>query len=53
MSSSGSGKTLLLEKTLQRLQGRIPTAVIVGDLQTDRDAGVCRGGARRCIRSKP
>ncbi|MBF0165226.1 MAG: hydrogenase nickel incorporation protein HypB [Magnetococcales bacterium] len=47
ISSPGSGKTLLLEKTLRRLQGRIPTAVIVGDLQTDLDAQRLQGlGAR-------
>ncbi|MEO5344844.1 MAG: hydrogenase nickel incorporation protein HypB [Magnetococcus sp. YQC-9] len=47
ISSPGSGKTLLLEKTLQRLQGRIATAVIVGDLQTDLDAQRLQGfGAR-------
>lgn len=38
ISAPGSGKTLLLEKTLERLRGRIPCAVITGDQQTDRDA---------------
>jgi len=38
MSSPGSGKTLLLEKTLERLRGRIQCAVIAGDQQTDNDA---------------
>jgi hydrogenase nickel incorporation protein HypB len=38
MSSPGSGKTALLEKTLERMAGRIPTAVIVGDVATDNDA---------------
>ena len=38
ISSPGSGKTLLLEKTLERLQGRVPCAVIAGDQQTDNDA---------------
>lgn len=38
ISSPGTGKTLLLEKTLERLAQRIPCAVIVGDQQTDRDA---------------
>jgi hydrogenase nickel incorporation protein HypB len=38
ISAPGSGKTRLLERTLDRLCGRIPCAVITGDLQTDRDA---------------
>ena len=38
ISSPGSGKTYLLEKTLERLAGRIGCAVITGDLQTDNDA---------------
>ena len=38
ISAPGSGKTLLLEKTLERLDGRIKCAVITGDQQTDRDA---------------
>ncbi len=38
ISAPGSGKTLLLEKTLERLRGRIPCSVITGDQQTDRDA---------------
>lgn len=38
ISSPGSGKTTLLEKTAALLAGRLKTAVIVGDLYTDRDA---------------
>lgn len=38
ISSPGSGKTLLLEKTLEKLDGRVPCAVITGDQQTDNDA---------------
>lgn len=38
ISSPGSGKTLLLEKTLEALQGELPCAVIAGDQQTDNDA---------------
>jgi len=38
ISSPGSGKTLLLEKTLEALKDTIQCAVIVGDLQTDNDA---------------
>jgi len=37
-SAPGSGKTTLLEKTLPALAGDLPGAVIVGDLQTTRDA---------------
>ncbi len=38
ISSPGSGKTALLEATLQRLQGQVRAAVLVGDLQTENDA---------------
>ncbi|HVT11486.1 MAG TPA: hydrogenase nickel incorporation protein HypB [Fimbriimonadaceae bacterium] len=38
VSSPGSGKTEWLAKTLERIAGQIPTAVIVGDLATDHDA---------------
>ncbi|MBL7016606.1 MAG: hydrogenase nickel incorporation protein HypB [Kiritimatiellales bacterium] len=38
ISSPGSGKTLLLEKTLEALAGKIKCAVITGDQQTDNDA---------------
>ncbi|HSW46156.1 MAG TPA: hydrogenase nickel incorporation protein HypB [Phycisphaerae bacterium] len=38
MSAPGSGKTTLLEKTLARLRPDHPAAVLVGDLQTSRDA---------------
>lgn len=38
ISSPGSGKTRLLEQTLDRLRGKLSCAVIVGDVQTDRDA---------------
>jgi hydrogenase nickel incorporation protein HypB len=38
ISSPGTGKTALLEKTLERLNGRVPCAVIAGDQQTDNDA---------------
>lgn len=43
ISAPGTGKTLLLERTLERLRGRIPCAVITGDLQTDRDAQRLQG----------
>lgn len=38
ISSPGSGKTYLLEKTLEAFKGEIQCAVITGDLQTDNDA---------------
>ena len=38
MSSPGAGKTTLLEATLRRLDRRVRTAVIEGDLATTRDA---------------
>jgi hydrogenase nickel incorporation protein HypB len=37
-SAPGSGKTLLLEKTIAALSAQMKSAVIVGDLQTTRDA---------------
>ncbi|HEY6138100.1 MAG TPA: hydrogenase nickel incorporation protein HypB [Thermoanaerobaculia bacterium] len=38
VSSPGSGKTALLEKTLTALRGRYRVAALVGDLATDNDA---------------
>ncbi|WP_119286565.1 hydrogenase nickel incorporation protein HypB [Azohydromonas sediminis] len=38
VSSPGSGKTTLLVRTIERLAGRLPVAVIEGDQQTSRDA---------------
>jgi len=38
ISSPGSGKTLLLERTLDALRGEIPCAVLAGDQQTENDA---------------
>jgi hydrogenase nickel incorporation protein HypB len=38
VSSPGSGKTSILERTLEYLKGRIRVAVIEGDVQTDFDA---------------
>lgn len=42
VSSPGSGKTTLLIKTIQRLQDKLPIAVIEGDQQTDHDAARIR-----------
>ena len=38
MSSPGSGKTSLIQRTLQDLNQSLRSAVIVGDLETDNDA---------------
>ncbi len=38
VSSPGSGKTSVIERTLESIRSRIPTAVIEGDVQTDLDA---------------
>jgi hydrogenase nickel incorporation protein HypB len=38
LSSPGAGKTTLLEATARHLAGRRTMAVLVGDLETDRDA---------------
>jgi len=38
VSSPGSGKTSLLERTIEELKGKIKIAVIEGDVQTDFDA---------------
>lgn len=38
LSSPGSGKTSLIEKTVDHLKGKINISVIVGDVQTDNDA---------------
>lgn len=38
MSSPGAGKTTLVQRTLERLAGRLRTAALVGDVATTRDA---------------
>ena len=38
VSSPGSGKTTILEKTIERLKDSVQIAVIEGDIQTDNDA---------------
>ncbi|HHC78804.1 MAG TPA: hydrogenase accessory protein HypB, partial [Flavobacteriia bacterium] len=37
-SSAGSGKTTLMQKTAEKLKDNINIAVMVGDLETERDA---------------
>lgn len=49
MSSPGSGKTSLLEKTMSRLAEKYHVAVIEGDLQTDNDKErIEKTGVRAC-----
>lgn len=43
ISSPGSGKTSLLERTLERLRGRVACGVITGDQLTDNDARRLQG----------
>ncbi|MEI6148877.1 MAG: hydrogenase nickel incorporation protein HypB [bacterium] len=43
ISSPGSGKTYLLERTLERLSGRVSCGVITGDQRTDNDARRLQG----------
>jgi hydrogenase nickel incorporation protein HypB len=42
LSSPGSGKTMLLQKTAERLRPKLRLGVIVGDLATDNDAARLR-----------
>ncbi|MFO8040394.1 MAG: hydrogenase nickel incorporation protein HypB [Sodalinema sp.] len=49
LSSPGSGKTALLERTLMELSDCIPAAVIVGDLETDNDAQRLRRSGQQAI----
>ena len=49
VSSPGSGKTSLLVKTIEALDGRLPVAVIEGDQQTSNDAERIRATGARAI----
>ena len=42
-SSAGSGKTALLQETAKRLRDRVKIKVLVGDLETERDADRIKG----------
>jgi len=53
MSSPGAGKTTLLVKTIERLAGRLPVAVIEGDQQTSHDAERIRATGAPPCRSTP
>ncbi len=41
-SSAGSGKTTLMQKTAEKLKDKVNMAVMVGDLETERDAARIR-----------
>jgi hydrogenase nickel incorporation protein HypB len=45
MSSPGAGKTTLLSKTAAYIAGRVPVAVLVGDISTETDAEKIRNAA--------
>jgi hydrogenase nickel incorporation protein HypB len=49
MSSPGAGKTTLLERTLARLGGRLPLAVLEGDQETEADAERIRAAGGRAL----
>lgn len=38
LSSTGSGKTSLIARTVERLKDKLKISVIVGDVQIDNDA---------------
>jgi hydrogenase nickel incorporation protein HypB len=49
MSSPGAGKTTLLERTLARLGGELPLAIIEGDQETQADADRIRAAGGRAL----
>jgi hydrogenase nickel incorporation protein HypB len=49
VSSPGSGKTTLIQHTVKRLNGRLRTGVIVGDLATDNDARRLQADGARAV----
>ena len=53
ISSPGSGKTMLLEKTLEMLPAGTRAAVLTGDIQTDNDARRLAAMATPFVRSPP
>ena len=50
VSSPGSGKTSLLERTLSDLGGELKMAVVVGDVQTDNDAQRLKASGGKLVR---
>lgn len=49
MSSPGSGKTTLLAKTISDLKHELDIAVVVGDQQTDYDAGILKASGGHAV----
>lgn len=49
VSSPGSGKTTFIQKTVAALGKRLPTGVIVGDLETDNDAQRLRAAGATAV----
>jgi hydrogenase nickel incorporation protein HypB len=49
VSSPGSGKTSVIQRTIERLTGRLRAGVIVGDLATDNDAKRLQAGGARAV----
>lgn len=49
VSSPGSGKTMLLEKTIEKLKGEVEIAVIEGDQQTSNDADRIRATGTKAV----
>jgi hydrogenase nickel incorporation protein HypB len=49
VSSPGAGKTTLLVRSIERLGGRVPLAVIEGDQQTSQDADRIRAAGAQAI----
>ena len=49
LSSPGSGKTMFLSRTVLELEGKLKTALIVGDLATDNDARRLRASGARAV----
>jgi hydrogenase nickel incorporation protein HypB len=49
VSSPGSGKTTLLVKTIEKLRGALPLAVIEGDQQTENDAARIRAAGAPAV----
>ncbi len=50
VSSPGSGKTSLLEKTLEKLKNEMRIALIAGDVQTENDANRLKAAGGKMVR---
>lgn len=51
VSSPGAGKTLLLERTLEALDGELRVAVVTGDVQTQNDADRLAAQTNRLVQA--